>query len=125
MIPAHSTTKGVGRPPKPPLRPPPTNPPLPSHRLRDQLTPHPPSKVGETEGDEALRKLGIVLHLDAWAAQGQADSPRLLPAVFGGPTSFCATQDPVPPKTLPTPANTDFPWDHAGQGQAGPHSAWT
>lgn len=37
----------------------------------------------------------------------------------------------VPPKTLPTPASIDFPWDHAvwGQGQVGedlgPHGAWT
>ena len=45
MIPAHSTTEGVGRPPKPPLRP---DPPLPSPYLRNQLT-HAPS-LGSEQG---------------------------------------------------------------------------
>ena len=36
---AHGTTKGVGRPPKPPLRPPPLDPPLPSPHIKNQLAP--------------------------------------------------------------------------------------
>ena len=37
MIPAHSTTKGVGRTLKPPLQAGPMDPPLSSPHLRDQL----------------------------------------------------------------------------------------
>ena len=39
MRPAHNTTKGVGKPPKPPLQPDPLDTPLPSPHIRNKLGP--------------------------------------------------------------------------------------
>ena len=63
MIPAHSSTKGVGRPPKPPLCPYPPSCPYRKPHLRDQLThtptPTPHLPRGASKGTSCLFSLPL------------------------------------------------------------------